>query len=142
LSLTPNEAARHGLELNRDGRRRTGLELLAHPGVGLEPLRCIWPEVGRIAPKIAAQLEVDARYAAYVERQEADLEAVRREERVRIPADLDYAAVPSLSTEVRQKLSALRPATLAQAGRMEGMTPAALVLLAAHLRRVQDRKSA
>jgi len=142
LSLTPNEAARHGLQLNRDGRRRSGLELLAHPAVGLARLHPIWPEIGRLAPAIAAQLEVDARYAVYVERQEADLEAVRREEGVRIPADLDYAAVPSLSTEVRQKLEALRPATLAQAARMEGMTPAALVLLAAHLRRATTRQSA
>jgi tRNA uridine 5-carboxymethylaminomethyl modification enzyme len=139
LSLTPNEAARHGLALNQDGRRRTGLELLAHPGGGLERLRRIWPEIGRIAPQIAAQLETDARYATYLERQEADIEAVRREESVRIPRDLDYAAVPSLSTEVRQKLAALRPATLAQAARMEGMTPAALVLLAAHLRRIPAR---
>jgi len=142
LSLTPNEAARHGLELNKDGRRRTGLELLAHTNVGLARLRPIWPQIDRIAPQIAAQLEVDARYAAYVNRQEADIEAFRKEESVRIPADLDYAAVPSLSTEVRQKLAALRPATLAQASRMEGMTPAALMLLLAHLRRTPVRKSA
>jgi tRNA uridine 5-carboxymethylaminomethyl modification enzyme len=135
LSLTPNAAARHGFALNQDGRRRTGLELLAHPGVGLARLRRIWPEISRIAPQIVAQLEVDARYATYLERQEADIEAVRREESVRIPQDLDYAEVPSLSTEVRQRLAALRPATLAQAARMEGMTPAALVLLAAYLRR-------
>jgi len=142
LSLTPSEAARRGLQLNQDGRRRTGLELLAHPAGGWTRLRSIWPELSRMAPKIAAQLEVDARYATYVERQAADIDAVRREESVRIPMDLDYAAVPSLSTEVRQKLLALRPATLAQAARMEGMTPAALVLLAAHLRRVPARHSA
>jgi tRNA uridine 5-carboxymethylaminomethyl modification enzyme len=142
LSLTPNEAARHGLELNRDGRRRTGLELLAHPAVGLARLRAIWPEVGRIAPQIATQLEVDARYAAYVDRQETDIQALRKEESVRIPADFDYGCVPSLSTEVRQKLEALRPATLAQAARMEGMTPAALMLLLAHLRKLPARKSA
>jgi tRNA uridine 5-carboxymethylaminomethyl modification enzyme len=142
LSLTPNEAARLGLQLNHDGRRRTGLELLAHPSGGLARLRAIWPEIGSIAAPIAAQLEVDARYATYVERQEADLQAMRREESVRIPPDLDYATVPSLSMEVRQKLAALRPATLAQAARMEGMTPAALVLLAAHLRRAPARQSA
>jgi tRNA uridine 5-carboxymethylaminomethyl modification enzyme len=142
LSLTPNEAARHGLQLNHDGRRRTALELLAHPEGGLTSLCRIWPKLGRIAPRIAAQLGVDARYATYVARQEADLAVVRREESVRIPPDLDYAAVPSLSTEVRQKLAALRPATLAQAARMEGMTPAALVLLAAHLRRARARQSA
>jgi tRNA uridine 5-carboxymethylaminomethyl modification enzyme len=135
LSLTPNEAARHGLQLNRDGRRRTAFELLAHHSVGFARLRPIWPEIGRIPPPIAAQLEVDARYAAYVDRQDADVQAIRREESVHIPAGLDYSAMPSLSTEVRQKLEVLRPATLAQAARMEGMTPAALLLLLAHLRR-------
>jgi tRNA uridine 5-carboxymethylaminomethyl modification enzyme len=92
--------------------------------------------------KIAAQLEVDARYASYVERQEADVLAFRKEEGVRFPADFDYAAVASLSAEVRQKLERLRPATLAQASRMEGMTPAALMLLLVHLRKAPGRKSA
>ena len=94
-----------------------------------------------IAPPIADQLAVDARYASYVERQDADIEAFRKDEGVRIPADFDYAAV-GFSAEVRQRLEALRPATLAQAGRMEGITPAALMLLLAHLRRAPARKSA
>ena len=94
-----------------------------------------------MAPGIAAQLEVDARYASYVDRQEADIVAFRKEESVRIPADFDYAGLPSLSAEVRQKLEALRPATLAQAARMEGMTPAALMLLLAHLRKGAERKA-
>ncbi len=142
LTITPNEAARHGLEINKDGRRRTAFELLAYPGIDLARLQPVWPEVGNIAPKIAAQLEVDARYASYVERQEADVLAFRKEEGVRIPPDFDYAAVASLSAEVRQKLERLRPATLAQASRMEGMTPAALMLLLAHLRKAPGRKSA
>ena len=142
LTLTPNEAARHGLDINRDGRRRTAFELLAYPGIDLARLRPIWPEVGSIEPAIAAQLEVDARYASYVDRQEADVVAFRKEESVRIPADFAYAAVAGLSTEVRQKLEALRPATLAQAGRMEGMTPAALMLLLAHLRKAPARRTA
>ena len=96
----------------------------------------------RSRPRIAAQLEVDARYASYVDRQEADVDAFRKEESVRIPADFDYAGLAGLSTEVRQKLEALRPATLAQAGRMEGMTPAALMLLLAHLRKEPERKTA
>jgi tRNA uridine 5-carboxymethylaminomethyl modification enzyme len=142
LTITPNEAARHGLEINKDGRRRTAFELLAYPGIDLARLRLVWPEVGNMDRKIAAQLEVDARYASYVERQEADVVAFRKEEGVRIPADFDYAAVASLSAEVRQKLERLRPATLAQASRMEGMTPAALMLLLAHLRKAPGRKSA
>ena len=139
--LTPNEAARHGLEVNRDGRRRTAFELLAFPGVDLDRLRGIWPEIGEIAAPIAAQLEVDARYASYVDRQAADVAAFRKEESVRIPADFDYAGLPSLSAEVRQKLESLRPATLAQAGRMEGITPAALMLLLAHLKKPPARKA-
>jgi len=142
LTITPSEAARHGLDINKDGRRRTAFELLAYPGIDLARLQATWPEIEKIDRKIAAQLEVDARYAAYVERQEADVLAFRKEEGVRIPADLEYAAVASLSAEVRQKLERLRPATLAQASRMEGMTPAALMLLLAHLRKAPGRKSA
>ncbi|HJU31402.1 MAG TPA: tRNA uridine-5-carboxymethylaminomethyl(34) synthesis enzyme MnmG, partial [Hyphomicrobiaceae bacterium] len=134
LNLTPNEAARHGLSINQDGRRRSAFELLAFPGVDFTRLQRVWPEVARIDPAIAAQLEVDARYAAYLERQEADIVALRKEEDVRIPAGFDYGRLPSLSSEVRQRLEALRPATLAQAARMEGITPAALMLLLAHLR--------
>jgi tRNA uridine 5-carboxymethylaminomethyl modification enzyme len=142
LTLTPNEAARHGLQINRDGKRRSAFELLAFPDIDLARLRAIWPQLGAIVPGIAAQLEVDACYASYVERQAADVLAFRRDESVRIPPDFDYAGVPSLSSEVRQKLEAVRPATLAQAGRMEGMTPAALMLLLAHLRKAPGRKSA
>jgi tRNA uridine 5-carboxymethylaminomethyl modification enzyme len=141
-TLTPNEAARHGLDINKDGRRRSAFELLAHPGIDLACLRRIWPEIGRIEPGIAAQLEVDARYSAYVDRQEADVVAFRKEESVRIPADFDFALVAGLSAEVRQKLEAMRPASLAQASRMEGMTPAALMLLLAHLRRAPARHTA
>jgi tRNA uridine 5-carboxymethylaminomethyl modification enzyme len=135
LSLTPNEAARHGLALNMDGRRRTGLELLARSDVSFARLRAIWPQLAAIPPGIAAQIEVDARYSSYVERQQADVDAFRKDESVRIPADLDYAAIPGLSAEVRQRLAALRPSTLAQAARLEGITPAATMLLLAHLRR-------
>jgi tRNA uridine 5-carboxymethylaminomethyl modification enzyme len=142
LTLTPNEAARHGLELNRDGRRRSAFELLAFPGIDMGTLAAIWPAVGGIAPAIAGQLEVDARYAAYVDRQAADIEALRKEEDARIPPGFAYADISGLSAEVRQKLEALRPASLAQAARMEGMTPAAVMLLLAHLRKPGPRKSA
>ncbi len=142
LTLTPNEAARHGLEINRDGKRRSAFELLSFPDIDLKRIAAIWPAVGSIAPTIAAQLEVDARYAAYVDRQEADVVAFRKEESVRIPPDFDFGAVTSLSTEIRQRLEKVRPTTLAQAGRMEGMTPAALMLLLAHLRKAPGRKSA
>ena len=142
LGLTPNEAARHGLDINKDGRRRTAFELLAHPGIDLARLASVWPPLAGIATAVGAQLEIDARYAAYLERQEADIVAFRKEESVRIPADFDYALLPGLSSEVRQRLEHQRPATLAHAARMEGMTPAGLMLLLAHLRKAPERQTA
>ena len=135
LSMTPNEAGRHGLEINRDGRRRSAFELLAYPGVDLGRLAGVWPELQQLSDKVGMQLEVDARYAAYVERQNGDVEALRRDEAARIPADFDYAGLPGLSTELRQKLGVRRPATLAQAAAIDGITPAALLLIRAQLRR-------
>jgi tRNA uridine 5-carboxymethylaminomethyl modification enzyme len=140
--ITPSQAVRHGLEINKDGRRRTAFELLSYPGVDMARLAAIWPAIGAMDCAIAAQLCVDARYASYVDRQQADVAAFRKEEGVRIPVDFDYAALAGLSAEVRQKLEALRPATLAQASRMEGVTPAALMLLLAHLRKGGARKTA
>jgi len=143
LSLTPNEAARHGLEINRDGRRRSAFELLAYPNVTLGRLAGIWPEIGQLNVKIAAQLEVDARYASYVARQSEDVAALKRDEAVAIPIDFDFSALPGLSNEVRQKLERHRPATLAQAARIDGITPAALLILLSRLKRGgQSRKSA
>ncbi len=159
LSLTPTEAARHGLDINKDGRRRTAFELLAFPGIDIARLRAVWPELGwfenraavqasspatiEIVPAaIAAQIETDARYASYVERQEQDVAALRKDEAVRIPADFNYAALPSLSTEIRQKLERHRPVTLAHAARMDGMTPAALMLVLAAVKRRSDEGAA
>jgi tRNA uridine 5-carboxymethylaminomethyl modification enzyme len=142
LSLTPTEAVRHGLEVNKDGRLRSAFQLLALPGVDLARLRSIWPQIGAIEPNTAAQVAVDARYASYVRRQELDVAALRRDEALAIPASFDFATLPGLSTEVRQKLSRHRPATLAQAARIDGVTPAALLLLLAHLKAGPVRKSA
>ena len=135
LSVTPNEAARFGIALNRDGHRRTAFELLSYPALGLVDLARIWPELAAIAPKIAEQLEIDAKYAVYLDRQSADIDAYRRDESFALPADLDYAALPGLSHEIRQKLEAARPRTIGQAGRIDGITPAALTLLVANVRR-------
>ena len=142
MSLTPTEAGRHGLEVNRDGRRRSAFDLLTLPGVDIARLAGIWPQIGAIAPAIAAQVAVDARYASYVERQELDVAALRKDEALSIPAGFDFDALPGLSTEVRQKLDRHRPATLAQAARIDGMTPAALLLLLAQLKSAPARKSA
>jgi tRNA uridine 5-carboxymethylaminomethyl modification enzyme len=135
LSITPNEAARHGLALNRDGQRRTAFELLSYPTLERADLVRVWPKLGELDPKIAEQLEIDAKYAVYMARQTSDIEAFRRDESFELPAHLDYLAMPGLSHEIRQKLQTLRPRTIGQAGRMDGMTPAALTLLVAHARR-------
>ncbi|MGV7215331.1 tRNA uridine-5-carboxymethylaminomethyl(34) synthesis enzyme MnmG [Bradyrhizobium sp. UFLA05-112] len=140
LTLTPNEAARHGLSLNRDGQRRSAFELLAYPDVGWGQVRGIWPELSAIDPGIATHLEIDAKYDVYLERQSADVEAFRRDEGL-VLADVDYQFVPGLSNEVRAKLEKARPFTVGQAGRIDGMTPAALGILAAYLRREARRKT-
>jgi len=139
LTITPNEAAKFGLALNRDGQRRSAFELLAYPEVGWNQVRAIWPELSAIDPAIAVHLEIDAKYDVYLKRQTADVEAFRRDEGM-VLGDIDYALVPGLSNEVRAKLSAKRPWTVGQAGRIDGMTPAALGILAAYLRR-EARKS-
>jgi len=132
LSLTPNEAAKHGLTIRHDGVRRTGLDLLSL--TDFPTLTRIWPELGSISSDIVEQLEIDAQYAGYLDRQDADIVAFRRDEGRALPASLDYAAVIGLSNEVRQKLERIRPATLGQAARIEGVTAAALTLILAHVK--------
>ncbi|MGQ7794403.1 tRNA uridine-5-carboxymethylaminomethyl(34) synthesis enzyme MnmG [Faunimonas sp. B44] len=134
-SLTPQEASRHGLAVNRDGRRRDGFELLALPDVGIAALARIWPELAAIATPVVAQIEIDAKYAVYLDRQQADIEALRRDDALVLPPDLDYAGIGGLSAEVRQKLASARPATIGQAARVEGVTPAALTRLLAFARK-------
>ena len=135
LSLTPNAAARHGLKVNLDGMRRSAFDLLALPDVSIGSLAAIWPELTGIAPKIAAQIEIDAKYAVYLDRQTKDIEAFRRDEALAIPDHVDYAGLPGLSNEIRARLEKIRPRTMGQALRIEGMTPAAMTLLASKLRR-------
>jgi tRNA uridine 5-carboxymethylaminomethyl modification enzyme len=140
LALTPNEAARHGLSLNRDGQRRSAFELLAYPDVGWDQVRGIWPELSAVDPAIAVHLEIDAKYDVYLKRQVADVEAFRRDE-VLVLTDVDFDTVSGLSNEARAKLKAAQPRTVGQAGRLDGVTPAALGILAAHLRRQARRKT-
>jgi tRNA uridine 5-carboxymethylaminomethyl modification enzyme len=140
LTLTPNEAARHGLALNRDGVRRSAFELLAYPEIGWGALQGIWPELSAIDPSIAIHLEIDAKYDVYLKRQTADVDSFRRDEGL-ILTDVDYADVPGLSNEARSKLETARPRTVGQAGRLDGLTPAALGILAAYLRREARRKN-
>src|SRR5208283_5530878 len=140
LTVTPNEAARHGLALRKDGHRRSAFELLAYPGIGIGDLARIWPSFSELAPKIAEQVEIDAKYKVYLSRQAADVKSYRRDESLVLADDIDYAMLPGLSNEVRHKLQAHRPRTIGHAGRIDGITPAALTLLVAHMRR-QDRKA-
>ncbi len=135
LALTPDEAAAHGLEVNRDGRRRCGRELLALPGVDLRRLAAIWPDLSTVPPEVAEQVEIEARYAPYLRRLEAEIEAFRRDQRLVLPDGLDYSTLGGLTLELREKLTHARPATLAAAARVPGVTPAALALLWRHARR-------
>jgi tRNA uridine 5-carboxymethylaminomethyl modification enzyme len=141
LAITPNEAAKHGLALNKDGHRRSAFELLAYPEVGWAEVAGIWPELSAVDPKIAVHLEIDAKYDVYLKRQTADVDAFRRDEGL-ILTDIDYSDVPGLSNEARSKLEAARPRTVGQAGRLDGLTPAALGILAAYLRRQARRRPA
>ena len=141
LTMTPNEAAKHGLALNRDGHRRSAFELLAYPEIEWAMLRGIWPELSAVNPSIAVHLEIDAKYDVYLKRQTADVDAFRRDEGL-VLTDIVYADVPGLSNEARAKLEAARPRTVGQAGRLDGLTPAALGILAAYLRREARRKTA
>ena len=135
VSVSPKEAAGHGLSLNQDGQRRTAFELLSYPSIGLPDLAKIWPEFGMLAPKVAEQLEIDAKYAVYLSRQAADVAAYRRDEEFALPEDLDYGALPGLSNEMKQKLARHRPRTIGHAAKLDGVTPAALTLIVAHVKR-------
>ena len=139
IVLTPNEAARKGLALRKDGQRRSAFELLSYPEITVADLARIWPAFGELDLRIAAQLEIDAKYHVYLSRQAADVESYRRDESLLLDEDIDYAALPGLSNEVRQKLQLHRPRTIGQAGRIDGVTPAALTLLVAHMRRPRPK---
>lgn len=129
LRATPNELEKHGIEVNKDGVRRSVMELLAYPDIDWARLAKVWPELESIKPEIREQVEYDALYAGYMERHDADIVAFRKSEALELPADIDYGLVGSLSNEVRQKLQQARPATLGAAGRIPGVTPAAMVSL-------------
>ncbi|PVB62120.1 tRNA uridine-5-carboxymethylaminomethyl(34) synthesis enzyme MnmG [Labrenzia sp. 011] len=142
LSVTPSEAQKRGLPVNQDGIRRSAFDLLSYPNVTFDALTMVWPELKEIDPAIAEQVATDALYAVYLDRQKADIDALKRDEALQIPDGFDYEAISSLSNEVRQKLLDVRPATLGQASRMDGMTPAALTLILSYLKRNGQRGAA
>ena len=133
--VTPNEAADYGLQIRTDGVRRSIIDLLAYPTITWAQLAAIWPQMRGWSADIRTQIETDARYAGYLDRQAADIEAFRRDEGLRLPANMDFLNLAGMATEARQKLAATRPVTLGQAARIDGMTPAALTLLLHHTRK-------
>ena len=135
LSLTPQQAQAVGFQLNQDGLRRSAYQILSYPDVSFEQLAAVWPELTEYAAPVVARVTADAIYSVYLDRQAAEIQAYRRDQSLKVPADLDLDAISGLSNELKLKLAAQRPADLAQAGRIEGMTPAALTLLAAHARK-------
>lgn len=135
--FTPKEAAALGIAVNADGQRRSIRDLLAFPGVSLETFAAACPRIADWPPEVREQIEIDAGYAGYLDRQAADAEALRREEALALPVDLDYAAIGGLSHEVREKLTRVQPRTLGQAGRIEGVTPGALTALLSHVRKAR-----
>lgn len=134
LRLTPTELARRGFRINQDGVPRSAADLLAYPDIALADVQGLWPELAELAPDVAEQLEIDAQYAGYLDRQEGDIRAFRKDEGLALPADLDYAAIPGLSIEVRQRLALAKPATLGQAARVDGVTAAAVTTLLLHVK--------
>ncbi len=138
-TLSPTAASHAGIVVNQDGRRRSGLELLSYPGVDLDALRQVWGDLPSWQPKVRQAVEIHAAYSVYLDRQESDIAMVRREEGRVIPADFDYSSLSGLSNELKQKLGVARPWSIAQASRLDGMTPAALSLLIAHLKRAELR---
>ncbi len=134
LSLTPNDAQKQGLTVRLDGVRRTACDLLSLPDVELSTLARIWPEIEGFAQDVREQLEIDSQYAGYLDRQDADILAFRRDESLSLPVALDYSRIHGLSTEAASKLGRIRPLTLGQAARIDGVTPAALTLVLAHVR--------
>jgi len=134
LMMTPSALRKQGLTINADGVARSAADLLGYPNIDLCRLSQIWPALGQIRGDVAEQLEIDARYAGYIERQEADIQAFRRDEALRLPRDLDYSGIGSLSSEIRAKLGAAQPETLGAAARISGVTPAALVALLRYVR--------
>lgn len=133
--VTPNEAAAQGLPVNQDGQRRSLLDLMRLPGVTLERVASLWPGLQGLRADVAEQVEIEALYAGYLDRVEADIRAFRRDENLALPADLDYGQVGGLSAEIRLKLGATKPPTLGAAARISGVTPAALTALLAHVKK-------
>jgi tRNA uridine 5-carboxymethylaminomethyl modification enzyme len=135
LKASPNKLNAAGLRINTDGVVRSALDLISYPDMTLPQLAQVWPELADISPQIAEQIDIDGKYAGYIQRQDSDIRAFRKDEALALPADLDVDAVGSLSAEIQQKLKQIRPATLGAAARIPGMTPAAVVALLSYVKK-------
>lgn len=141
LLVTPNELDKHGISINKDGVRRSVFELIGHPQIGFDKVLHIWPEFGAISKSAKDQIKIDAMYHGYLDRQNAEIREFRKEDSIIIPEAIDYANVPSLSNEVKQKLSKFRPATIGAAGRIPGVTPASLTAVLHYIRKQQPAEA-
>jgi len=142
INETPSELRARGLDINQDGVRRSGLDLLSYPNIDFATLTGHWPELADTRRDVVEQIEIEATYATYLTRQEADIQALRRDESLVLPDDLNYAGIPSLSNEVIDKLTRVRPETIGQAARISGVTPAAITALLAFVKRRDSRLTA
>jgi len=142
IQETPTELRARGLDINQDGVRRSGMDLLSYPNVDFQTLAGFWPALAGTRTDVIEQIEIEATYASYLTRQEADIQALRRDENLELPADLDYNLIPSLSNEVKDKLSRVRPESIGQAMRISGVTPAAITALLTYVKRRDSRLSA
>jgi len=141
LRASPNKLAQKGLKIKADGVVRTAMQLLAYPNIDLPRLSLFWPELEGISPEIAEQLEIDAKYEGYLQRQERDIRAFRKDEHLLLSQDMDVDGIGSLSAEIRQKLRQVKPKTLGAAARIPGMTPAAVIALLRHIKREKAKDS-
>jgi tRNA uridine 5-carboxymethylaminomethyl modification enzyme len=141
VTTTPAQAARHGLSVNQDGMRRSAYDFLASPDFTCSSLAALWPELGSIDQSTAERLETEARYAVYLERQRADAELIRKEEQLQIPSGVDFDHLPGLSNEIKHKLKLRGPSTLAEAQKIDGMTPAAIAIILSHVRQSSSLKA-
>lgn len=142
LNATPQELGKYGIKINMDGQRRNAMGLLSYPDVTLDRIKEIWPELNDITGPVAEQVEIEGRYAGYLDRQEADIRAFRRDEALSLPSDLDYMSMVGMSIEVRSKLAEHKPSTLGAAARISGITPAALTALLGYVKRNKSNRVA
>ena len=142
FKITPNEAAKHDIKIAKDGIKRTALQVLGHKNVDMHKIRSIWTTIAYNGHGIDTQLEIDAHYSGYVPQQSQDIKSFKKDEQILIPKDINYDSFSSLSNEIKFKLNLVRPATLGQAIRIDGVTPAAILIILGYIKRAKHQKLA